>query len=225
MSKVSSKLNYLKAYQAKLNLTADGIIGPKSAKAMMADLGITNKLFFVHMMGQVAHESGGYVHARENLNYSVAGLLNIFKKYYTPKLAEEHAYNPELIANHVYANRMGNGDAASGDGFKYRGAFGLQLTGKNNFQAFYKYLNLPMNTEPSVLLDDPRNYFLAGKFWFEVNDAVKLCVPVTEASILRVSRKVNLGRTNTSVIPHGLGNRILQTNLMLKAVGGIIELV
>jgi len=72
-------MDYLKAYQEKLGLVADGKMGPNTAKAMMADLGITDKLFFAHMMGQVAHESGLYKNARENLNYGEEGLLNIFK--------------------------------------------------------------------------------------------------------------------------------------------------
>jgi putative chitinase len=204
-------MNYLKAYQSRLGLVADGIIGPATAKAMMADLGITDKLFFAHLMGQIAHESGLYKNARENLNYGAAGLLNIFKKYYTPQLAAKHERKPELIANHVYANRMGNGGEASGDGWKYRGIFGLQLTGKDNIVAFIRYLGLPDDTDPDSLL--------AGKYWFVKNGADKLCDSTNSDCILRVSRKVNIGNTKTTAIPHGLDDRKQQTLAMFKAVG------
>ena len=214
-------MNYLKQYQAKLGLVADGVIGPKSAAAMMNDLGIDNKLVFAHLMGQIAHESGLYTNARENLNYNEAGLLNIFKKYYSPYpgLAAKHSRKPMLIANHVYANRMGNGNEASGDGWKYRGIFGLQLTGKRNIQEFIQYLGLPPDTDPEALLSDPKNYFLAGKFWFEKNGANELCTATTEQCILRVSRLVNIGNPYSTAMPHGLDGRIAHTKTMLKSVG------
>lgn len=205
-------MNYLVEYQRKLGLEADGVMGKKTAAAMMQDLNITDKLFFAHLIGQIAHESGLYRNARENLNYNAAGLLNIFKKYYTPELAAKHERKPELIANHVYANRMGNGDEASGDGWKYRGIFGLQLTGKDNIQAFIKYLGLPEDTDPDSLLDDPRNYFLAGLYWFTKNGVDKLCTSTKETCIVAVTRRVN-GGTN------GLDDRIKQTKAMFKALG------
>jgi putative chitinase len=214
-------MNYLKAFQEQLGLTPDGVIGPKTAKAIMADLGITDKLVFIHLMGQIAHESGLYKNAREDLNYSQAGLLNIFRKYYAnqPVLAAKHARKPELIANYVYANRMGNGDVTSGDGWKYRGIFGLQLTGKTNIQTFLKYLGLPLDTDPASLLGNPRNYFLAGKFWFEQNNVNSLCTSTNSDCILKISRKVNIGNTATKAIPHGLEDRMAQTKLIANAIG------
>lgn len=88
-------------------------------------------------LGQTAHESGNYRFLRENLNYSADGLNKIFKKYFpTVDSAKPYARNPEKIANRVYANRMGNGDERSGDGWKYRGRGLIQLTGKNNYENF-----------------------------------------------------------------------------------------
>lgn len=214
-------MNYLQRYQQKLGLEPDGILGPKTAAAMMRDLGITDKLFFAHLMGQMAHESGLYQNFRENMNYSEAGLLNIFRRFYKnkPGLAKRHANKPKLIGNFVYAQRMGNGDEASGDGYKYRGAFGLQLTGKNNFLAFFEYAGLPPDTDPDSLQDDPKMYFLAGKFWFEANGADNLCTSTTDACILRVSRKVNLGNENHTGLPNGLDDRYERTRAAFKAVG------
>jgi putative chitinase len=88
-------------------------------------------------LGQTAHESGGYRALRENLNYSASGLNGIFKKYFpTPESAKPYERQPEKIANKIYANRMGNGNEASGDGFCYRGRGLIQLTGKTNYQWF-----------------------------------------------------------------------------------------
>ena len=205
-------MNYLVDYQKKLGLTADGIMGPATAKAMMTDLGITDKLVFAHMMAQVAHESGMYKFARENLNYGAAGLLNIFKKYYTKDLADKHERKPEVIANHVYANRMGNGDEASGDGWKYRGIFGLQLTGKTNIVGFMQHIGLPADTDPDTLLDDPKNYFLAGLYWFERNGVDKMCTSISSECVKKVSRRVNGG-------DNGLSDRQAQAKVMFKALG------
>lgn len=68
----------------------------------------------------------------ENLNYSAGRLLEIFPKYFNSLTAYQYANKPEKIANRVYANRMGNGDEASGDGWKHRGAGWLMWTGKEN---------------------------------------------------------------------------------------------
>ena len=88
-------------------------------------------------LGQTAHESGGYRALRENLNYSAEGLAKLFKKYFpTVESATPYARQPEKIANKIYANRMGNGNEASGDGFKYRGRGLIQLTGKSNYTWF-----------------------------------------------------------------------------------------
>lgn len=205
-------MNYLQKYQQQLGLNPDGVLGPATATAMMKDLGITDKLFFAHMMGQMAHESGNFEHGRENLNYSEPGLLNIFRKYYTPALAAQHARKPEKIANHVYANRMGNGSEASGDGWKYRGIFGLQLTGRSNIVAFIKSVGLPEDTDPDTLLDNPKYYFLAAKFWFESNNVDKLCTASHKDCITKVSRRVNGG-------DNGLSDRITQTNKIFKVLG------
>ena len=83
-------------------------------------------------IAQIAHESNNLSATEENLNYSAKSLIQVFPKYFTHEDAIAFAYKPEKIANRVYANRMGNGDEASGDGWKYRGKGLIQLTGKNN---------------------------------------------------------------------------------------------
>ena len=216
-------MNYLQKYQQQLGLAPDGIMGPNTAKAMMDDLGITDKLLFAHVIGQVAHESGLYTHFRENLNYGAAGLLNIFKKYYTVRneldelvpnqaLIAAHERKPELIANHVYANRMGNGDEASGDGWRYRGIFGLQLTGKTNITKFLDSIGWPADTDLDSLKDNPKVYFQAAFYWFNENAVDKKCVDMSDSCILTVTKRVN-GGTN------GLDDRKVQTKKVFKALG------
>ena len=90
-------------------------------------------------LAQCGHESGGWTVFEENLNYSAQGLNSIFKKYFpTLESAQPYARHPEMIANKIYANRMGNGSPESGDGYKYRGRGPIQLTGKANYTSFAK---------------------------------------------------------------------------------------
>jgi putative chitinase len=93
-------------------------------------------------LAQCGHESNDFTVLKENLNYSADGLNKVFPKYFknAGRDANDYARNPEKIANVVYANRMGNGDISSGDGWKYRGRGAIQLTGKDNYSSFAKYI-------------------------------------------------------------------------------------
>lgn len=214
--------NYLVEYQRQLGLTPDGAIGPKTTRAIMEDLGITDKLLFAHAMGQAMHESGLWTNFRENMNYGEAGLLNIFGKYYKPHpgLAEKHAHNPQKIANYVYANRNGNGDEESGDGYKYRGIFGLQLTGRANIVPFLVSIGLPSDTDPDALKNDYKAYFQAIFYWFKKNGADKLCTGTSNACIDAVGKKVNRGNVLPKT-PLAINNaeRREYTKAMFKSVG------
>lgn len=106
-------------------------------------------------IAQCAHESGGFMVLKENLNYRAATLRKIFPKYFpTDALANEYASKPnkqEAIANKVYANRMGNGDEASGDGYRYCGRGLIQLTGKQNYSWFAASLDIPVEEASEYL--------------------------------------------------------------------------
>ena len=96
-------------------------------------------------IAQTAHESGNYVFLKENLNYKAASLRRVFPKYFpTDELAAQYANRPEQIANRVYANRMGNGGEASGDGYRYCGRGLIQLTGRTNYQNFADSIETPV---------------------------------------------------------------------------------
>lgn len=103
-------------------------------------------------LAQCGHESGGWTIFEENLNYSAQGLHGTFPHYFpTVESAEPYARNPEMIANHIYANRMGNGPTESGDGWKYRGRGPIQLTGRDNYTHFAQ----TMFADPQTVIDYP----------------------------------------------------------------------
>ncbi len=89
-------------------------------------------------LAQTGHESAMYTVFTENLNYSREALLRVFPRHFTVDIVDHYARNPERIANRAYANRMGNGDEHSGDGWKFRGRSAIQLTGRANYEEFAK---------------------------------------------------------------------------------------
>jgi putative chitinase len=112
----------------------------EALEQLLPDYEINTPQRIAAFIAQCAHESGGFRAIKENLNYRAVTLRKIFPKYFpTDELANAYASMPnkqEAIANRVYANRMGNGDEQSGDGYRYCGRGLIQLTGKNNYQAF-----------------------------------------------------------------------------------------
>ena len=193
----------LKSLQEKVGVTADGAFGPGTLKAAMAFYKLTPERA-AHFFAQTAHESGNFTAFSENLNYSAQGLQGIFGKYFPGTLEESYARQPEKIANRVYASRMGNGDEASGDGWKFRGRGALQLTGKSNYKAFAEYLKKP------ELIDTPdlvaTTYaFESAMFFFDRNKLWSICDQgVNDAAILALTKRINGGT-------HGLDDRKAKT--------------
>ena len=210
-------MNYLKEYQLARGLTPDGVIGKNTASEMMNDLGITSTIAFCHFIAQIKHESANFTAGRENLNYGITGLKSIFGKYFSPAELPLFARHPEKIANRVYANRMGNGPESSGDGWKYRGTGALQLTGKDNHLAYFSHVGLPPDTDPNVLLQ-PEHYFKTAKWFFDENNVWQYCNKEDDASIIKVSKKINLGNVNTTRTPVGLKERLVATNDLFNSL-------
>ncbi len=103
-------------------------------------------------IAQCAHESGGFRRLKENLNYKWESLRKVFPKYFTTDdVAKEYAHKQEQIASRIYGNRMGNGDEASGDGFRYCGRGLIQLTGRNNYSKFAESMGMAVEDVPAVL--------------------------------------------------------------------------
>ena len=119
---------------------------------LLDDYEINTPLRVAHFVAQCAHESGNFVFIKENLNYKAASLMTVFKKYFpTADLAKQYEKRPEMIANRVYANRMGNGDEASGDGWRYCGRGLIQLTGKDNYTFFAGSLGITVEEASEYL--------------------------------------------------------------------------
>ena len=119
---------------------------------ILPDYGIDTPQRIASFVAQAAHESGNFTALHENLNYRPETLRKIFPRYFPDDAtAAQFAHNPEMIANRVYANRMGNGDEASGDGFRYCGRGLIQLTGKTNYQSFADSLQMAVEDVPAFL--------------------------------------------------------------------------
>ena len=143
-------------------------------------------------IAQIVHESGGFTAVAENLNYSSKGLMTTFKKYFpTETLAKQYERKPEKIANRVYANRMKNGDEASGDGWKFRGRGLIQLTGRDNYTKFANALE--MSTEDTVAYLETPNGATASAGWFWDNN--KLNDYCDKGDFVGLTKRIN-GGTN-----------------------------
>jgi putative chitinase len=158
-----------------------------------AKFNITTPLRLAHFLSQCGHESGGFKAVNENLNYSAKGLMGTFKKYFpTEDLAKRYERKPELIASKVYANRMANGDEASKDGYKFRGRGYIQLTGRDNYTKFSKFIG-----EDCVAGSDlvATKYPLASAaFFFDSNKLWSICDKgADEATVTAVTKRVNGG--------------------------------
>jgi len=193
----------LKSLQEKIGVTADGAFGPGTMKKAMEFYKLT-PVRAAHFFAQTAHETGGFKLFTENLNYSADGLQKIFGKYFPGTLEESYSRNPEKIANRVYASRMGNGDEASGDGWKFRGRGALQLTGKDNYTAFAQYLQKPeIMTTPDLVATTYS--FESAMFFFDKNKLWSICdLGINDKAIKKLTLKINGGL-------HGIEDRNAKT--------------
>ncbi|CAK0747821.1 putative chitinase [Gammaproteobacteria bacterium] len=153
---------------------------------------INSPLRLAHFLAQCAHESAEFKATQENLNYSADGLKKIFSKYFPGDLADSYARQPEKIASRVYGGRMGNGDEASKEGYKFRGRGYIQLTGKNNYRSFDA-------TVEENLLDNPdlvaSKYPLLSAAWFWQSRSLNTLADkgATDAIVTDITEKVNGG--------------------------------
>ena len=197
---------------------------PLTAKyqSLFNKFNVNTQLRLSHFLGQLQHESG-LKPIEENLRYSEKRLTEVFGKYfkaplpltYTKKQLEEwekipkssardYAMQPQKIANRVYANRMGNGDESSGDGWRFRGRGFIQLTGRDNYTALTKWakangINTDYVNNPDLLLREADALISALWFW-TANDLNKYA---DKDDVLSITKRIN-GGTN------GLQDRITE---------------
>jgi len=170
---------------------------PDAVIAMLPDtiakFELNTPLRLAHFLAQAGHESGGFKAVNENLNYGAKGLLGIFKKYFpTEAKAALYERKPEKIANLVYGGRMGNGDEATGDGYKFRGRGYIQLTGRDNYVAFSKAINEDLTMNPDLVAT--KYPLLSAAWFFHKNGLHKIADGgATDAVVTSVTKRVNGG--------------------------------
>ena len=197
-------------------LTRMGATGANADKyldalnAALAVHGIDTELRIAHFLAQVMHESGCLRLTEENLNYSAEGLRRVFRKYYRSDAeAAADARQPERIANRVYANRMGNGQESSGDGWRYRGRGLIQITGRANYAASGAELGLDLIDKPEQL-EQPYLAAMSAAEWWHRHGCNQLA---DTGDMAAVTRRVNGGLT-------GLDDRLKLYSAALAYLGG-----
>jgi len=161
-------------------------------------------------LSQTGHESAGFTAVSENLNYSANALMSVFKKYFpTQELAVAYARKPTMIANRVYANRMGNGSETSGDGWKYRGRGILQVTGKDNYKRFSEWVKNPSIIDNPDLVAEPQYATLSAIWFWDIN---KLNAIADTGNIQLLTKRIN-GGTN------GIEHRTELYHNIMKHIG------
>lgn len=134
--------------------------------AAMASWEINSPQRIAAFLAQIAHESAGLTRLEENLRYSAKRLCQVWpKRFPSLQVAAPYANNPEKLANRVYAGRLGNGDEASGDGWRYRGRGLIQLTGRSNYASCGKALDIDLDETPDVLAEPTTASLSAAWFW------------------------------------------------------------
>ena len=165
---------------------------------------ITTNLRLAHFLAQASHESGGFKLTVENLNYSSKGLLGTFPKYFTPVLAEQYVRKPEAIASRVYGGRMGNGAEATKEGYKFRGRGYIQLTGKDNYIAFDKFVPEDILSNPDLV--STKYPLMSAAWFFDKNGLWSVCDKgADDTTVTAVTKRVNGGY-------NGLADRIKHFN-------------
>jgi putative chitinase len=159
-------------------------------------------------------ESARLTALTENLNYSAEGLLATFPKYFTAEQAQEYAHKPPMIANRAYANRNGNGDEASGDGWLFRGR-AMGITGRRNYLLCGIGIELDLTTTPS-LLEQPSDAAMASAWWWSNRNLNALA---DAGNFLGVSRAVNLGSAASKAMPNGYSERLALYTAAKQALG------
>jgi putative chitinase len=182
----------------------------KALNLILPDYEINSTLRIAAFLAQCIHESGGFIFLTENLNYKAESLMRVWPRHFpTLEIAKSYERNPQKIANKAYANRMGNGDENSGDGWRYCGRGLIQLTGKSNYQAFADSIETPLQDIPEYLQTFEGAVQSACWFW-ETNNLNALA---DKKDILGLTKKINGGTI-------GLDDRIKHYEHALHVLGG-----
>jgi putative chitinase len=184
-----TKEQYYKIVKRNIN-TQDELIY-SSLIPMFEIYGINSTYEKCHYMSQMNIESRYFSVFEENLNYSAKRLLEVFPKYIKASNVALYANKPQKIANRVYANRYGNGDESSGDGWKYRGRSPIQLTFKSNYSECGKDLHIDLVNNPDFATIIQCGITISGWFWNKngINNIIKF----SPESVSKVTLVINGG--------------------------------
>jgi putative chitinase len=163
-----------------------------------------------HFLAQCAQETGGFRITHESGNYSAKRLLEIFPKYFNKTTSNDYVGRPESILSRAYANRLGNGDEASGDGWRYRGRGFLQETGRENYQRRSQAAGVDLVANPDLAANPEISLKIALDRWSRSKLNSFADEGPTPDAIRAVSRGINLGDPNAKGTPHGLADREAQ---------------
>jgi putative chitinase len=186
---------------AQLQALGIGAQWLESLNAAMLRFNINTPRRIAAFIGQCAHESANFTALTENLNYRGESLMRVWPRHFpTPEVAAQYHRKPEQIANRAYANRMGNGPEASGDGWKYRGRGLIQLTGKDNYQLASDALRVDLVNNPDLVTQPDMAALTAAWFWNKrgLNDLADA------GDNQQISRRINGGT-------HGMDDRLQRT--------------
>lgn len=190
---------------AQLNINSDWLPWLQKTFEKYSINNVNRQAAFI---GQCQHESANFKALQENLNYSANGLKSVWgSRFPTDEVANKYARNPNMIANKVYANRMGNGDEESGEGWKYRGRGLIQCTGKDLYKTLSDALNINLIDDPDMLLEMPYASMSAGWFWNKksLNDLAD------KKDYKEITKRINGGF-------NGLDDRIAKINKALEVL-------
>jgi putative chitinase len=196
-------MKHLSTFQKNNNLLVDGVLGKDTFESFKKKF-LLNDLELAHFLGQVDKETGGFSKDTESLNYNPEGLISTFS-YYRDRKTEAwidgrtklSRANQEVIANKVYADKNRGakfklGNTIHGDGFRFIGRGALQLTGRNNYTSFSKYLNDPeIIVNPDLLAT--KYFWESAMFFFIRNNLFKLCTSISTSQINKVTAVINKG--------------------------------
>ena len=184
--------------------------------SVISKFSLNTPLRLAHFLSQCAHESGNFKIVRENLNYKADRLLLIFKSDFDTnrdrvltdaekEKAKQLQGNPEKIANFVYANQNGNGNEASGDGWKFRGRGYIQLTGRENYAKFDKFVDDDILANPDLVAT--KYPLMSAAFFFEKNNLWKICDGgADKEDVIALTKRINGGTI-------GIEDRLAKFNL------------
>jgi putative chitinase len=216
----------LKEWQKKNGLEVDGIAGSDTLTAMgiiekehpsfieklkgfipdnvyaqlgnvQMNFGMNTSLRACHFLSQCAHESSNFKNVSENLKYSSSGLKRTFSKYFPGNLSESYAFKDTEIGSRVYANRMGNGDESSREGFKFRGRGYIQLTGKNNYTNFSKFIGEDVVSNPDLV--STKYPLVSAAYFFTRSGIWAICDEGSSTDVItEVTLRINGGKIGLS---------------------------